>query len=150
VNKPTPIRRLQSTNRLRIPFHDLDPAGMVWHGRYFKYFEAARSALMDNIGYSYVEMKQSGLLWPIVDAQVRYVRPLSLHQDIYVSAVLKEWDMRLVVEYRIKDEKGLICTRAKTVQVAVDAETGVMRLGLPSEFVDRVDRLLSTAENDWG
>ena len=122
---------------------------MVWHGRYFKYFETARSDLMDNIGYNYVEMKQSGFLWPIVDAQVRYVRPLSLHQDICVTAVLKEWDMRLVVEYRIKDEKGLICTRAKTVQVAVNAETGVMRLGLPSEFVDRIDRLLLTAENDW-
>lgn len=148
MTRPTPGRRLQAACQLRIPFHDLDPAGMAWHGRYFKYFETARSALMDNIGYSYVEMKQSGFLWPIVDAQVRYVRPLSLHQEICVTAVLKEWDMRLVVEYRIKDEKGLICTRAKTVQVAVNAETGVMRLGLPAEFVDRIDRLLLTAEND--
>lgn len=122
---------------------------MAWHGRYFKYFESARSELMDKIGYSYIEMRQSGFLWPIVDAQVRYVRPLSLHQDIYITAVLKEWDMRLVVEYLIKDEKSLICTRAKTVQVAVNAETGVMRLGLPLEFVDRIDRLLQTTENNW-
>lgn len=149
MTKPAPGRRLQTTTQLRIPFHDLDPAGMAWHGRYFKYFETARAALMDIIGYSYAEMKQSGFLWPIVDAQVRYVLPLSLHQDICVTAVLKEWDMRLVVEYRITDEKGSICTRAKTVQVAVNAETGVMRLGLPSEFVDRIDRLLLTADNDW-
>ena len=29
---------LTASENLRIPFYDLDPGGIVWHGRYFKYF----------------------------------------------------------------------------------------------------------------
>jgi len=31
--------------RIEVPFHDLDPAGYVWHGNYAKYLELARCAL---------------------------------------------------------------------------------------------------------
>ncbi len=29
-----------------VPFHDVDPLFVVWHGHYFKYFEYGREALM--------------------------------------------------------------------------------------------------------
>ena len=34
-----------------IPFHDIDPMGVVWHGNYFRYFEIAREALLNQIDY---------------------------------------------------------------------------------------------------
>jgi len=36
--------------RLTVPFHDLDPMNMVWHGNYLKYFDVARFALFDKCG----------------------------------------------------------------------------------------------------
>ena len=30
-------------DEIKIPFHDLDSGNVVWHGRYFKYFESART-----------------------------------------------------------------------------------------------------------
>ncbi len=35
--------------RLRVPFYHVDPMQVVWHGNYFKYFEAARDALFESI-----------------------------------------------------------------------------------------------------
>lgn len=49
--------------RLSVPFFDLDSAGVVWHGRYFRYFELARARLLDDIGYGYGEMAASGFIW---------------------------------------------------------------------------------------
>ena len=34
-----------------VAFHDVDLATVVWHGHYLKYFENARWALMDRIGF---------------------------------------------------------------------------------------------------
>ena len=43
-----------------VPFHDVDLAGVVWHGHYMKYLENARWALMDRIGFGLDAMIASG------------------------------------------------------------------------------------------
>ena len=127
---------------IRVPFFDLDPAGVVWHGRYFQYFELARAALLEGVDYSYEGMENSGYLWPVADAQVRFVRPLTLDQEATVTACLREWELRLVVDYRIEDENGEIMTRGRTVQVPVEADTLELTLGSPQILIDNVDKKL--------
>ena len=56
-------------------FHDCDPMNVVWHGNYFKYLEISRCALLSRYDYDYPQMLESGYLWPVVDARVKYVRP---------------------------------------------------------------------------
>jgi acyl-CoA thioester hydrolase len=139
-------RYLSASETIRIPFHDLDPAGVVWHGRYFKYLELARCALMEDLEYSYQGMMESGYLWPVVDTRLRYIHPLLLDQEVRVSACLREWEMRLVVDYKIEDEQGRVCTRARTVQVPVDAETQELRLGSPDVLIRNVRNRLESVE----
>jgi acyl-CoA thioester hydrolase len=131
-------RYLSAAVPLRVPFFDLDPAGVAWHGRYFQYFELARCELLELVGYSYEEMMRSGILWPIADTNVRYLRPLALNQEITVSAYLREWEMRIVIDYRINDAAGTLHTRASTTQVPVDADSLDLLLGSPDFFVENV------------
>ena len=138
---------LQAGQDLTIPFHDLDPGNVVWHGRYFKYFERARTLLFEGIGYSFTEMSESGFLWPVVDANVRYLHPLVLDQHVRVTACLKEWEFRLVVDYEVVNTQGVICTRAKTIQVPVNAETHELAFGSPAILVNNVQELLRTLSN---
>lgn len=123
---------------VRIPFFDLDPAGVAWHGRYFQYFELARCELLEDVEYSYEEMTKSGILWPVADSIVRYVRPLTLNQKVRVTACLREWEMRLVIDYKIEDETGDVHTKARTIQVPVDADTMELTLGSPQLLIDNV------------
>ena len=139
--------QLSAETRLRVPFHDVDSARVVWHGRYFKYFELVRSLLLESVGCSYREMKQSGYLWPIVDAQVRFLKPLILDQEIRVSARLSEWEYRLVFNYRVEDEQGRECTRAKTVQVPIDAKTLEMQIESPDILLKRIDQRLAAGDS---
>jgi acyl-CoA thioester hydrolase len=44
--------------KIRVPFFDLDPMQIVWHGNYLNYFEMARAALFEHNGvdlYSYYD-----------------------------------------------------------------------------------------------
>lgn len=129
---------LTASVEIRIPFFDLDPAGVAWHGRYFQYFELARCELLEGVNYSYEEMANSGYLWPVADASVRYTRPLTLNKTVRVTACLREWEMRLVFDYMIEDEAGVVYTKARTVQVPVDAATLELTLGSPHVLIDNV------------
>ena len=141
---------LVASDEIRIPFHDLDPGNVVWHGRYFKYFESARTRLLEGIGYSHEEMAESGILWPVVDAKVRYVKPLLFNQLICVTACLKEWEVRLVVDYEIVDAQGVTCTRARTVQAPVDAQTQELVFGSPQILVSNVRERLRSLSSGGG
>ena len=123
---------------LTVPFHDADPAGVAWHGNYFRYFDEARCALLDRIGYGYRQMMDSGLLWPIVQAEVKYVRPLPFDSRISVVARLVEWDYRLKIAYEVFDAEDRRTTTGHTVQVAVDALTGEMHVGAPEVLRERL------------
>jgi acyl-CoA thioester hydrolase len=130
---------------VQIPFYDLDPAGVAWHGRYFQYFELARCALFEGFDYSYAEMESSGYLWPVGDTEVRYVRPLLLNQQVRVTACLREWELRLMVDYKIEDADSVLYTKARTIQVPVDAATHELVLGSPQVLIDNVARRLAEA-----
>ena len=86
-----------------VPFHDLDPMQIVWHGRYAQYFEVARCKLLEQIGYTYQDMKNSGYAWPIIDMRIPYVKSARFDQKLIVRATLKEYEHRLKIRYEIRD-----------------------------------------------
>lgn len=124
---------------LLIPFHDLDPVNIVWHGNYAKYFEQARCALLQGFDYNYDQMRASGYLWPVIDLHMRYIKPLHFNQKVRVKASLKEWEYRLKIDYLISDvATGMRLAKGSSIQVAVDAATKEMCLLSPRVLFERL------------
>lgn len=124
---------------LLIPFHDLDPVNIVWHGNYAKYFEQARCALLETFNYNYDQMRSSGYLWPVIDLHVRYIKPLHFNQKVRVRALLKEWEYRLKIDYLISDATtGIRLAKGASVQVAVEVATKEMCLLSPRVLFERL------------
>lgn len=123
-----------------VPFHDVDLAGVVWHGHYVKYLENARWALMHRVGYGLDEMMASGYGWPIVELEVKYLHYRRFRDRIRVRASLIEWEHRLVLHYLLTDAvNGERIARARTVQVAVEIASGVLQFDSPAALCGRVD-----------
>lgn len=132
-------KELTASVDIVVPFHDVDMANMAWHGHYVKYFEVARCALLDKIDYNYLQMSESGFYWPVIDLQVRYVKPSRFGQTISVSASFVEWEHRLKIKYLIVDKKGGgRLTKGSTTQVAVNMSDGEMLLASPQVLADRL------------
>ena len=124
---------------IKIPFQDVDVMGIVWHGNYLRYFEEARAELMDKIDFSYFEMKASGYAWPIVDARVKYIKPLLLQQIVQVQAKLVEYECQLKINYEVFDaESGERTTKGYTTQVAVDMQNNEMCFASPQILLDKL------------
>jgi acyl-CoA thioester hydrolase len=122
-----------------VQFFDLDPMEIVWHGRYVKYLEVARCALLDKIGYNYVEMKNSGYAWPIIDMHLRYVGSATFGQKLKLRAEIVEWENRLKIDYLITDaETGKRLNKASTTQVAVHIESKEMCFVSPPVLFEKL------------
>jgi acyl-CoA thioester hydrolase len=138
---------LESEVEVEVMFHDSDPMGVTWHGNYFRYLESARSALLDKIGYNYKEMAESGYLWPVVEAHIKYLKPTRFGQRLAVEATLEEYENRLKIAYVITDRRsGERVTVAGTTQVAVDKERGEMFFESPRILLDKVRAFLASSE----
>lgn len=128
---------------ITIQFYDVDPMNVVWHGHYPRFFEEARGHLCALLDYNYIQMKESGFAWPIVDMRIKYVRPLFLYQKIRVDAHLVEYKNRLKIEYFIYDAVSEeLLTKATTTQVAVDDASFEMQFESPDVFIKRVEKVL--------
>jgi acyl-CoA thioester hydrolase len=129
-----------------VPFHDLDPVAIVWHGNYVKYLEVARDALMHRIGYSHDEMRASGYVWPVVEMKLRYLQPARLRQQLRVRASISEYEHRLKIVYDLSDAaSGRRLTRAHTVQVAVRIDNGEMLFQTPPVLREKIAAALAPA-----
>ena len=132
---------------VEVAFHDVDLARIAWHGHYLKYLENARWLLMDRLGYGLQTMIAAGEGWPIVDLQVKYLRPSRFQDRLRVRAALAQWDTRLVVNYLVTHvDSGERVLRAQTTQVVVEARTGAMRFSLPAAFTRLVSEALVDSE----
>lgn len=124
---------------IQVPFFDVDPMRIVWHGNYVKYLEVARCAFLDSIGYSYDEMGRRGFSWPIVKMDLKYIRPARFGQTIRIDMAISEIDSCLRIDYTLSDEKtGEKLTRASTTQAAVSLETGEIQFQTPESWLEAI------------
>ncbi|HEU4846158.1 MAG TPA: acyl-CoA thioesterase [Burkholderiaceae bacterium] len=139
MSKPSRPGRWYAELEMQVQFFDLDPMEIVWHGRYVKYLEVVRCALLDKIGYNYVQMKESGYAWPVIDMHLRYVGSATFGQKLRLRAEIVEWETRLKIDYLITDaDTGKRLNRASTTQVAVDIASKEMCFVSPPVLFEKL------------
>jgi len=88
--QPSPSRLSQAalpryTTRLRVRYAETDAAGVVYHANYLVYFEVARVELLRALGLPITEVESRGLVLPVVEARLKYLRPARLDDLLEVS-----------------------------------------------------------------
>lgn len=132
-----------------VPFFDVDVMDIVWHGHYVKYLEIARCELLKQINYTYMDMRTTGYIWPVVDIRIKYIASATFAKNITVMADLVEYESRLKIKYLIIDaETGKKLTKAYTVQVAIDADTKEMQYQSPAILLEKLGVEKSGNPND--
>ena len=107
----------------KVRFEEVDPLGIVWHGRYPSYFEDARGGLGEKYGINYLDFHKNGVIAPIKKMHIDYHRPL-MYPDVFTIEGILHWSdaARLDYEYIIRDNKGELLTTGYTVQVMLDLD----------------------------
>ncbi len=125
-------------------YADTDRMGVVYHGTYFRWFEAGRAHFMRQRGASYAEVEKGGVFLPIVEAHAEYLRPARyddvLKVEAWVSALGRA---QLSFAYRI------FCNGQELVQ-GYTRHAAVNRKGRPVRLPVDIKEALSGAPNTEG
>jgi len=122
-----------------IPFYDVDPMQVVWHGNYVKYLEEARCDYLSKKGMTYVDMGRIGYQFPIVEMKIKYINPCIFGQEIVIKTELVSCENFIIFKYEITDKKTKekLC-KAETKQMCVKISTKESLFEIPEIVIERL------------
>ncbi len=115
-----------SQTKIRVRYADTDQMKMVYHSKYFEYFEQGRSDLLRNIGIPYPEIEKMGYYLPVVEAHARFIKPGRYDDLLIVETMITEIPKaRIEIEYAIiNNDSEELLVAGYTVHGFVNVKTG--------------------------
>ncbi len=108
---------------MRTLYADTDRSTVVYHANYLKYFEFGRASLMRDAAYPYIEIEESGYIYPIIDLGIQFHQPLHYDDLMWIHTRPAELQrVRLQFDYIITHaETGADVCRGYTRHCALNA-----------------------------
>lgn len=125
----------KTTYKIKVPFEDLDPMSVVWHGNYMRYMEQARCDLLSKLNYTYRDMKADGYAYPVAKMNVKYIKPAIFDEILTVETEILSLDPALEIKYIIYNENKEKIFEAYTMQISIDINTKESIYTPPERFV---------------
>ncbi|MCL4498238.1 MAG: acyl-CoA thioesterase [Deltaproteobacteria bacterium] len=62
---------------------------VVYYGKYFVFFEVARTEYLKNIGYNYVNIERDGFYFVVAESNCKYFNPARYDDDLKIFAKIE-------------------------------------------------------------
>jgi acyl-CoA thioester hydrolase len=106
--------------QIRIRYGETDQMGYVYYGNYAQFFEIGRVEMLRALGISYASMENQGIMLPVVDYSVKYIKPAYYDNLITIRTMVEEIpSVKIKFIYEIYNENNDLLTSAKTTLVFV-------------------------------
>ncbi|MCF8373182.1 MAG: acyl-CoA thioesterase [Bacteroidales bacterium] len=110
--------------KLRVRYSETDKMGYVYYGNYPQYYEVGRVELMRSLGFSYRHLEDMGIMMPVQNLSVRYLRPAYYDDELTIKTMIREMPAsRIHFEYEIYNIEGQIVNTGEAVLGFINAET---------------------------
>lgn len=131
---------------MRVRYADTDADQVVYYGNYLAYFEVARVEWLRALGYPITRILQQGIILPVVEARVRYLRPARVDDLLTVRATLSSvGPASFAFDYEIEHEDGLLLVTGWT-RLAVCERDTARACAMPSWLTDLFAALPETVQ----
>ena len=102
----------ESTTQLRVRYAETDQMNVVYYGNYAQYFEVGRVESIRQLGFTYKDIEESGLIMPVVELHTRYLRPATYDELLTIQTQVRELPTAYRIEFfqEVFNEEGkLLC-----------------------------------------
>lgn len=97
----------KAQTQIRVRYAETDQMGYVYYGNYAMYFEVARVEALRSVGFSYREMEDSGILMPVLESHISYLKPGKYDDLLTIQTVIPEAPgVKIRFEYQVTNEVG--------------------------------------------
>lgn len=101
-----------SETKIRVRYSETDQMGVVYHSNFFPFFEVARAESIRQMGFTYADMENMGVIMPVVDVHAKYLRPALYDDLLTVKTYLKELPLHHKIEFHhevFNEKNELLC-----------------------------------------
>ncbi len=97
---------------VRVRYAEADPMNVVYYGNYAQYFEVARVESLRAMGISYKEIEEMGIMLPVVELNIKYLRPAKYDDLLTMKTMIKTLptDHKIQFDQEIYNEDGKLLT----------------------------------------
>lgn len=114
-----------SETHLRVRYGETDQMGYVYYGNYASYFEVARVESLRQLGMTYKELEEMGVMLPVLENKSKYLAPALYDDHLRIVTSIKEKPgVRIRFEYEIFNEAGKMLHQGETLLAFVNKKTG--------------------------
>lgn len=133
---------MEYTQEIRVLYADTDSYGVVWHGSYVKWFEAARVGLVEQLGLPLEELESNSILFPVVEMNIRYKSSARMNERIIIKTHISELKpLSVTFEHNVYEKNtNKLRTVAHTTIVVTDSRTGKMFRRMPEDLYSKFEQ----------
>ena len=125
--------------QVRVRYAEADPMNVVYYGNYAQYFEVGRVESLRNLGISYKCIEDMGIMLPVVELNIKYLRPAKYDDLLTIKSQIKELptDHKIIFDQEIYNEEGKLLTIGKVKLYFMDSKLG-KRASMPSSMLEKL------------
>ena len=129
---------ISNSIQFRIRYSETDQMSFAYHGNYVQYLEMGRIELLREIGIPYKEVEASGIILPVIDLNIKYLKSANYDDLIILETTLvKLPTVKIEFSYKLFNEKKELITTASTTLAFLKIESK-RPTRVPKEFLDEI------------
>lgn len=129
-----------STTHIRVRYGETDQMGYLYYGFYALYYEQGRAEAIRQLGFTYKELEQQGIMMPVIEMNAKYKRPALYDNLITVKTSVKVLDRdspQIQFHSELYNEAGKLLNEGIVTLVFVDSNTK-KKINLPKILVEKL------------
>ena len=128
---------IKAETKIRVRYGETDQMGYAYYGVYAQYYEVGRVEAMRQIGYSYKQVEEKGILLPVVDFSINYKKPAYYDDEITVITTIMEMPegVKLPFAYECFNSNGELLNTGEVTLVFLQKSTNKIT-SIPDWFIN--------------
>ena len=133
------INMYEHSTTVRVRYAETDRMDVVYYGNYAMYFEIGRVEAIRNLGISYKDIEDMGIILPVVELQIKYLRPAKYDDLLTIKTIIKELpiDHKITFYQEVYNEAGKLLTLG-TVKLYFMDQTLQNKASMPPMMLEKL------------
>lgn len=113
-----------SETAVRVRYAETDQMGYVYYGQYATYYEVGRVESLRQLGLTYREIEEMGVMMPVLENRSRFLAPARYDDLLRIVTTLREKPgVKIKFEYDIFNGQDTLIHQGETVLVFINKTT---------------------------
>ena len=127
--------------KIRVYYQDTDKMGVVYYGNYARYYEIGRTEMIRDLGFTYKQMEELGIMLPARSLKIYYIKSAYYDELLTVRTIVYTIpQVKFPIKTEIYNEKGELINSGEVVLVFFSSITN-KPVAAPKFFTDEITRM---------